>query len=125
MAGKTRKKELGDLGERAVTMFLMKHGFSIEARNYSVRAGEIDIVAKKANKMHFVEVKTGLNVSRETINPGENLTEDKVRKVARAGAKYMNEKGFKGEWQIDGAVVNIDAVSKKAHITMIWNLIAS
>ena len=53
--GKTQKT--GSLGEELVTMFLMKRGYTILHRNYRRPWGELDVVAVKKNKIHFVEVK--------------------------------------------------------------------
>ncbi len=54
----TEKRKTGDLGEDIAAMFLMKHGFTVLERNYLRKWGEIDIIAKKASKLYFVEVKT-------------------------------------------------------------------
>ncbi len=48
---------LGNKGEDAATEYLQKHGFSIIDRNWKTKACEIDIVAKKADILYFVEVK--------------------------------------------------------------------
>lgn len=55
---KTEKRKTGDLGEDIAAMFLMKQGFCIVERNYLRKWGEIDIIAKKAERLYFVEVKT-------------------------------------------------------------------
>jgi Holliday junction resolvase-like predicted endonuclease len=36
-------KEIGNIGETAVCKLLEKQGYTIEARNYCMRGGEIDI----------------------------------------------------------------------------------
>ena len=59
----TEKRKTGDLGEKLVSFALKKQGFSLVERNYLRKWGEIDIVAQKRGKIHFVEVKT---VRRET-----------------------------------------------------------
>src|SRR5688500_8779759 len=74
---RAHKKAIGTLGETIACRFLMKRGFKIIERNYLKKWGEIDIVAKKDELWHFVEVKT---VSREnpfTVN-------QPVRTVSRA-----------------------------------------
>lgn len=51
-------REIGNIGETAVCSFLEKNGYEILARNYTIRGGEIDIIAKKNHCLAFVEVKT-------------------------------------------------------------------
>jgi|SRR3989344_2080037 len=59
-------KELGNLGERLACEYLVGKGYNILGRNYKVKFGEIDIIARRKfkllgkndNTIHFVEVKT-------------------------------------------------------------------
>jgi putative endonuclease len=51
-------REIGDIGENAVAAFLEKNGYEIMARNFTVRGGEIDIIARKNGRLAFVEVKS-------------------------------------------------------------------
>lgn len=52
------KSETGKLGEEAVCGYLEQRGYSISARNYRIRGGEIDIIAENGDYMAFVEVKS-------------------------------------------------------------------
>ncbi len=52
------KRETGTLGEDAVCAFLRQTGAEILCRNFTVRGGEIDIIAKDGDYLLFVEVKT-------------------------------------------------------------------
>ena len=54
------RKEVGALGEDVACEYLRRHGFSICARNFVRKTGELDIIAEKENTLHFVEVKTVL-----------------------------------------------------------------
>jgi len=47
---------IGRLGEDIATGYLKNRGFHIITRNYRKKWGEIDIIAKKDNVLHFVEV---------------------------------------------------------------------
>ena len=40
-------RKIGDIGEQATADFLLRHGYEILRRNYTVRGGEIDIIARK------------------------------------------------------------------------------
>ena len=52
------KSEIGKLGEEAVCRYLLNKGYSIRARNYRIKGGEIDIIADNGDYLAFVEVKT-------------------------------------------------------------------
>ncbi len=113
------RKEVGNLGERVAVEYLKRHGFSIRDRNVARKTGELDIIAEKEDTLHFVEVKTNLvdefphsaEASRDKpadydiYDPSLNLHEAKIRKVARTGEWYVLEKGWEGDWQVDGILV--------------------
>jgi putative endonuclease len=51
-------RSLGRAGESIACDFLVKNGFQIVKQNYTVRGGEIDIIAENEKYIIFVEVKT-------------------------------------------------------------------
>lgn len=87
----SKTQKTGEIGEGVASRFLMKHGFSILDRNYTKKWGEIDIVAEKENKIHFIEVKSvskpNLNiVTRETLDqyhPEDNMHPWKLKRLSR------------------------------------------
>ena len=52
------KTELGRWGEKQAIRHLKRQGYRIIQRNYVSRVGEIDVVARDADVLVFVEVKT-------------------------------------------------------------------
>ena len=52
------RTEKGRFGEEKVCEYLLKRGYSITARNYRIKGGEIDIIAENGDYIAFVEVKT-------------------------------------------------------------------
>ncbi len=107
------RKEVGNIGERAAAEYLRRNGFRILDRNVARKTGELDIVAQKGAVVHVVEVKSiacdefpGTPArGRSVFDPAENLHPMKIRKVVRTGEWYVAEKGWEGEWQVDGVVV--------------------
>ncbi len=106
------RKEVGNLGENVAVEYFKRHGFSIRDRNIARKTGELDVIAEKENTLHFIEVKTIVTneFPREDDNgdnydPSLNLHGAKIRKVARTGEWYVLEKGWEGEWQVDGCLV--------------------
>lgn len=51
-------RTLGAWGEEIATRYLEEHGFTVLARNWRCRWGELDIVCADAQSIHAVEVKT-------------------------------------------------------------------
>ena len=55
-------KEKGDLGELIALKYLTKSGAEIIEKNYKIKTGEIDIIAKIDNELVFIEVKSRSNI---------------------------------------------------------------
>lgn len=117
---KTDKRATGDLGEDIACKFLMKQGFDILDRNYSRKWGELDIIAKKSNQIHFIEVKT---VSHVTFRPEENMHPWKLRRLSRIIQTYMLHKKLDCEWQLDLITVKLDKDKRQARVELIDNII--
>lgn len=125
-------QKIGEVGENIAVKFLMKHGFSIKERNYTKKWGEIDIIAEKANKIHFVEVKsvsriTLEKVTHETDNykPEDNMHPWKLKRISRTIQIYLVSDRIPDEmeWQVDLLVVYLDMKNKKARVKVINDII--
>ena len=107
--------DIGALGEQIAGDFLMKKGFRIIEKNYRKPWGEIDIVAKKAGVMRFVEVKTvsremDRHVSREPSHEPEEMAHAfKLEKLSRVVETYMSANKLDMEYQIDVVTVVLDS----------------
>src|SRR3989338_9100939 len=123
-SSKTQKQIIGGLGEDIACKFLKDKGFEIVTRNYRKKFGEIDVVAKKTNRLHFVEVKT---ISKENLRevvleegdvfrPEDNAHPLKLKRLSRAIQAYLFEKkiGEEGDWQFDILTVLLDVKNKVA-----------
>lgn len=117
------RKEIGALGERIAGAYLVRHGLSIVDRNVARKTGELDLIAKGKDGLHFVEVKTmlmnelpGEEDSRDSYDPSLNLHEAKVRRVARTAEWYVAEYEWEGEWQVDGCLVWLRKRDGKAKV---------
>ena len=78
-------KELGDLGEEHAARSLALNGYSIIARKFRCRSGEIDIIAMDKGTLVFIEVRSRSDeeygLPYETIN---HVKKRRIRKVATA-----------------------------------------
>ena len=83
------KKEKGRAGEEIAARYLEEHGYEIVERNYTVRGGEIDVIAKRDGALVFVEVKT-----RTDVTEGASLAVDekKIGRLVRCAERYLYEK---------------------------------
>ena len=78
--------EIGKLGEESVCRYLVEHGYSIAARNYRIRGGEIDIIACNGDYIAFVEVKTRKKDS--LVSGFEAVSKRKQSLIIRTAADY-------------------------------------
>lgn len=97
---------IGKVGEDWASLYLKNRGLVVIGRNYRTRFGEIDIIAKDAEALVFVEVK------RKTQSvfgePYEMVTPKKKEKLINMSRYYLTDKGI-GEdanWRID--IISID-----------------
>ena len=81
----------GNIGENIACEYLRKQGFVIVDRNYYRKWGELDIVAKTDNMIHFFEVKSVTNRSHA---PEENVHGLKVSKLRKIIGTYLSDKGY-------------------------------
>ena len=82
------------------TRFLEKKDYTILDRNVRTPHGEIDIVAKKNNRLFFVEVKT--RSSMKFGNPEESITETKIIHMIESAQSFLQEHpDLESDWQID------------------------
>lgn len=87
MSGSSARK-VGDKYEDKAAEYLTKLGYRILARNYTVRGGEIDIIAVKGNIIVFAEVKYRSNV--RFGDPLEAVNLNKQKHICRTALKYYS-----------------------------------
>jgi len=84
--------DFGKASEDAAAVFLKNKGYKILRTNYRVKFGEIDIIAKEASAICFIEVKSRVNCSFG--HPKEALNPRKRDKISRAALAYLKENRF-------------------------------
>lgn len=91
--------EKGYLGEEIAAEFLTGKGYKILERNWRSGHKEIDIIAKQADILVFVEVK-----SRKDSFYGEPwlaVGKKKEQKVVSAATDYLHQVSYDGEIRFD------------------------
>jgi putative endonuclease len=81
---------LGASAEAVATRVLVAHGYTIVERNFRCVAGELDIVARDAEVLVFVEVRS--RADAEHGDAAEMVDRRKRRQVARVAMQYIGER---------------------------------
>lgn len=107
------KQLLGATGEEIISQYLLARNYSVIDRNWRIRAGEIDLIARTPEgKIVFVEVK-----SRTTLKYGDPLEAISPLKAHRLQKLALAWLVMQGEWgsdyRIDCAGVLITADGRK------------
>jgi putative endonuclease len=101
------RRQVGDAGEDAVADWYRAAGFAVVARNWRVREGEIDLIARRADVLVFCEVKT--RRSDAFGIPAEAVTFRKQARIRKLAALWLaTNRGVAGEVRFDVASVHPD-----------------
>ncbi|OIH93384.1 YraN family protein [Curtobacterium sp. MCBA15_001] len=98
------RAEIGQRGEDIATAWLERHGFTVIDRNWRCARGEVDIVARTAEAIVFVEVKTRTGTSAG--HPLEAITRSKLRRL-----RHLVPAWFTAHPEHGAALIRIDAVA--------------
>ena len=90
---------IGAVGEQAAEDWLAREGFEIVARNWRSGRYELDIVARRGDTIHFVEVKSRDSESWET--PEDAMTPAKQRAFRHAVQAWLSQNPTDLEPQLD------------------------
>ena len=96
-------RALGNIAEDKACAYIQRIGFQILERNYTLRGGEIDIIAIKDEVLHFIEVKSG-----SSYDPLYNITPKKLQFVINTAQRFMQKKNLDLCYQIDAISVQDD-----------------
>ena len=119
-------RRLGEWGERQARLHLEANGYSLLARNFRCRAGEIDIVARQGEQLVFVEVKArrgdAYGSAEESISPARS------ERLAAVAEEYLQtrlceEFSSRTDWRIDLVCLNMDRQGRLLSINHIENAV--
>ena len=83
----TRK---GSRGEDTAVAWLETKGWKVLARNFRVRWGEIDVIARRDDTVAFIEVKSWTSVPREDL--ARSIGPRKRSRIARAARLFLSRR---------------------------------
>ena len=117
---KDGRKRLGQAGENIAEVFLQKQGYRILERNYQTPYGEIDLIAREAREIVFIEVRTRRGTDFGT--PIESLTRNKISHWEKSASSYLKKSGeFDQPIRFD--FVGVDLSEKTPKISLTKNVI--
>ena len=82
------RRVVGDAGEDAVVAHYVAAGFEIAARNWRVREGELDVIARRGALVVFCEVKT--RRSAAFGEPFEAVTPRKQARIRQLAVQWLS-----------------------------------
>ncbi|HYE80550.1 MAG TPA: YraN family protein [Clostridia bacterium] len=85
-----KNKVFGAFGEEIASAYLTERGYRLLDRNFSCKAGEIDIIAVHGDSIIFIEVKT--RSSEKYGQPSEAVSTVKQRRMVRTALYYLQKK---------------------------------
>ncbi|MBU4331866.1 YraN family protein [Patescibacteria group bacterium] len=113
----TKKRKLGDFGERLARRYLERNGHTVIDTNFQTRAGEIDIIARDAfSQLVFVEVKTRTSIAFG--QPEESVTNLKQNKLLKTINDYLYRQNIQDDnWRLDIISVQPNFKTHRAKIS--------
>lgn len=107
-------KALGYSGEKLAADYLKNKGYEILDHNFTIRGGEIDLIARQKNILVFVEVKT--RTGNSFGYGDESLNRIKKQRIHRAIQNYLEKHMRKlrdPDYRIDLVEIEFDRVVRK------------
>lgn len=101
---------VGQSAEEVAANYLKKKGYEVLERNFRIRGGEIDIVAKDRNDLVFVEVKA--RWSHNYGLPVESITSWKLKALYKTALFYIQKVKW-GDKPYRFDVVSVDYVEDR------------
>ena len=123
----SEKQKIGNLGEKIAENYLKSKDYQILEKNFWVKIagkkfGEIDIVAKKNDKIIFFEIKTFSR--KQEIFPEEKVNSKKIQKIQQTAEIWLEKNPQYQDFvpQIDVLAIVLNFKTRTAQITHFQNI---
>lgn len=122
MTNNNSTRAIGNKAEDLACDFLKKKGYKILERNFLIRGGEIDIIAKDNEFLVFVEVKA--RYSHRFGLPEESITYGKIKFLKKTALFYLLRINW-GEkpYRFDLVTLDFSASKDNPELNLIQNII--
>lgn len=111
---KTAKRSRGDKAEEIACNYLKKHNLVLEARNFSTRAGEVDLIMRDKNDAEtliFIEVRYRKN--SDFGGAVASVTPKKQRRIIKAALTYQQQHAPQSSMRFDVVAIEGDNIDNK------------
>jgi putative endonuclease len=116
------RRRLGQRGEQLAAERLTRLGYEIVERNYRCPAGELDLVARLADRWVFVEVRT--RRGDRFGSPEESLTPRKRGHLIASAQHYLQaHDALETDWRIDAVAIVLSRAGVVERIDVIENAV--
>ncbi len=95
----TYKQDIGNSGEDTAASYLQTNSYEILHRNWRYKNHEVDIIATKKNKLHFIEVKTRTGL--QFGYPEESISSRKMNSLKKAASAFLDSNPSYTQIQFD------------------------
>ncbi len=108
--------EFGRAAERLAAAYLQDRAYRIVAVNQRVGRGEIDIIARRAGVLAFIEVKA--RRTRTCGSPEDAVTWQKRRQIARLAALWLGShpRALLGVSDVRFDIIAVDALQRPPRV---------
>lgn len=113
------KRKLGEEKEHFVCEYLKTKGYRIVERNFRCRFGEVDIVARQAKYLVFVEVK--YRSGDGSGMPQEAVDNRKQRTISKVALFYLSRYGYGIDTPVRFDVVAVSGEASDPTVTLYRN----
>lgn len=108
------RQTIGRWGENIAAGYYQRRGFTIIARNWRCRSGELDLICARGRSVYIVEVKT--RRSEAFGGPEEAVTALKYQHMRAAAALWLGLASTKRYREVYFQIFSIVASGDKVHI---------
>lgn len=105
--------------EQLAEQYLLSKGFSIVARNFKCRQGEIDLIATNGQILHFIEVKG--RWTDKMGRPLDQINRHKMKRIARAAQMYLYKNSKFMRFRLFFSVLGVDGKDDPPRISWVPN----
>lgn len=115
-------RSVGDNAETLACTYLSQNGYKVIERNFQIRGGEIDIVAREGEILIFVEVKA--RYSHKYGLPEESITYFKIKALKKTALFYITKiKWGNNPYRFDLLTIDYTNRGRSPEINLIKNII--
>ena len=116
----TQRKKHGNAAEQLACDYLQKQGLTLLTKNFSITAGEVDLIMQDANDpqtLVFVEVRYRKNA--DFGGAAASVTIKKQQRIIKAALAYQQKQAPQSSMRFDVVAIEGDNVSKNSDINWI------